>query len=236
MSGPSILDTSLTFPQFCEDAGIDRRLSYSLAKMGFAHPTLIQRDGIPGCLEGRDVLMNSRTGSGKTLAYVVPLVQRLLAMSECSTLSPLSGIILVPTAELCSQVLGVVRRVLGEEGGFKPLTVDAYHNNKAPFVNRVLPQVLVSTPDALVRLLKDKGLKGGLSDEAIKLRCLVVDEADSILNSDPSDAMMTLSASLPPSDCQSILVSATLSDAVTKLQGLLLHKPKVISVNEEANL
>ena len=71
---------------------------------------------MPAALSGRDLLVEGRTGSGKTLAYVLPLLQRLLRyqqqqqkqqqIGEDVTLAPLSGIVLVPTKELCIQVRG----------------------------------------------------------------------------------------------------------------------------------
>lgn len=64
---------------------------------------------VPLALGGRDLVVEGKTGSGKTLAYVLPLLQGLLRLhaqqqtTDGGRLPPLSGIILVPTKELCIQ-------------------------------------------------------------------------------------------------------------------------------------
>merc|ERR1719409_2058320 len=97
----SLLDETTTWAELGQRL-LDRRVSKAITQtLGLERPTLVQSRGIPVALEGKDVLCRARTGSGKTLCYGVPLIQRLLAEGEASSgsLSPLRGIILVPTKE-----------------------------------------------------------------------------------------------------------------------------------------
>lgn len=58
--------------------------------------------------EGKDVVARAKTGSGKTFAYLLPLLQKLFSNSASKkNLSP-NAFILVPTRELCQQVLLVI--------------------------------------------------------------------------------------------------------------------------------
>lgn len=59
-------------------------------------------------IEGKTCIIADQSGSGKTLAYLAPVVQRLRqeelqGLSKSSSRSP-RVVILVPTAELASQV------------------------------------------------------------------------------------------------------------------------------------
>lgn len=59
-------------------------------------------------LQGKSCIIADQSGSGKTLAYLVPVIQRLRqeelqGLGKSSSRSP-RVVILVPTAELASQV------------------------------------------------------------------------------------------------------------------------------------
>jgi superfamily II DNA/RNA helicase len=46
----------------------------------------------------------AKTGSGKTFAYLLPLLQKLFSDNGATKSGP-SGFVLVPTRELCQQVI-----------------------------------------------------------------------------------------------------------------------------------
>lgn len=62
------MDTEATF----ESLGLDARLLQGVAKLGFAHPTLVQAKAIPLALEGKDIL-----GTPSTTATPSPLLHIL---------------------------------------------------------------------------------------------------------------------------------------------------------------
>lgn len=62
----------------------------------------------PPVIEGKSCIIADQSGSGKTLAYLAPIIQRLRQeeLQDLIKTSPQSPrvIIIVPTAELASQV------------------------------------------------------------------------------------------------------------------------------------
>ncbi|EOD04929.1 hypothetical protein EMIHUDRAFT_259398 [Emiliania huxleyi CCMP1516] len=104
-------------PSF-KELGLDLRLLKAVQKLGLETPTPVQARCIPLALAGKDVLAKAPTGSGKTYAYVVPMLQKVLTRQDAApgpTLSP-GALVLVPTRELCQQVYGVARGLLGAAG------------------------------------------------------------------------------------------------------------------------
>src|SRR5690606_21365415 len=62
-----------------------------------------------------DAFLQAETGSGKTLAYVLPMLHRVLALSQDSHIhrdSGIFGIILTPTRELAKQTYAVMSQLL----------------------------------------------------------------------------------------------------------------------------
>jgi ATP-dependent RNA helicase DDX56/DBP9 len=59
--------------------------------------------------EGKDVVAKAKTGSGKTFAYLLPLLHELLKLSSEGRIrkSAPNVLILVPTRELCQQVMNL---------------------------------------------------------------------------------------------------------------------------------
>lgn len=73
---------------------------------------MIQAMTFEHVIKGKTCILADQSGSGKTLAYLAPLIQRLRqeevqGLSMSSSQSP-RVIILVPTAELASQVSSIM--------------------------------------------------------------------------------------------------------------------------------
>ncbi|CAJ1426499.1 unnamed protein product [Effrenium voratum] len=223
----SLLDETTTWAEFGKQH-LDRRLAKALTDtLQLKHPTLVQSRGIPVALEGKDLLCRARTGSGKTLCYAVPLVQRLLQL-EAQGLAPLSGLILVPTKELIAQVHGVVTTLL--TFCFDVLSVDVLLSG-AKYTKAELPTMLVTTPSSLLALAKQRQAKATMRPLADTLKIMILDEADLMFSFGYEEDVKSLCALMPPK-YQAMLVSATLSDEVQQLKGLMLHKPVVLKLEE----
>merc|ERR1712217_167877 len=97
------------------------------------------------------------------------------------------------------------------------------------YMKAELPTILVSTPSSLLSLLQQR--KATMPPLAEVLKVLVVDEADLMFSFGYEGDMRSLS-SLLPSTYQAMLVSATLSEEVEQLKGLMLHKPVVLRLEE----
>lgn len=85
--------------------GVSSDLVAVLDAAGLTSPFPVQRLCIPDALAGRDVCGKAKTGSGKTLAFGLPLIERVPAASPRRP----TGLVLVPTRELCLQVSEVLR-------------------------------------------------------------------------------------------------------------------------------
>ena len=83
-----------------ESLGVSAPLVAALNERGITHPFAIQTLTIADALAGRDVCGKAKTGSGKTLAFGLPTLQNL---TKAKPGRP-TGIVLVPTRELATQV------------------------------------------------------------------------------------------------------------------------------------
>ena len=84
-----------------------------LEELGFATPTLVQRQALQVILgdERYDAVLHAQTGSGKTLAFLLPLFARI-----DPSRSAVQGLVVVPTRELGLQVAGVAKRLAAGAG------------------------------------------------------------------------------------------------------------------------
>ncbi|KAL1523368.1 hypothetical protein AB1Y20_018312 [Prymnesium parvum] len=201
--------------------GLDLRLLKALRKLGLHQPSAVQARCIPLALQGKDVLCRAPTGSGKTYAYALPLLHKLL-------LRPADGVgalVLVPTRELCGQVHGVLRRLLGHAGAAGVRLQQLSTPADAALALQSPPHALVGTPAQLARVASRLCLRGSL-------HTLVLDEADLLLSYGYGDDIRALGAELPPS-VHTLLLSATVTPDVEGVTALLLHNPVSVDIDEE---
>ena len=170
------------------DTFISLGLSPSLAthlmiKMALKTPTAIQKISVSQLVkEDSDAFIRSETGSGKTLAYLLPIVQRIMSLSEKGTTirrdSGLFAIVLAPTRELCKQILVVLERLLGCAHWLVASTViggESKQSEKARLRKGV--NILVATPGRLVDHLDNTKVL-----DVSSVRWLVLDEGDRLMD------------------------------------------------------
>ncbi|MGB0671391.1 MAG: DEAD/DEAH box helicase, partial [Rhodospirillales bacterium] len=97
------------------DLGLAEPLLRALDEEGFAEPTPIQAGCIPLLTAGRDLVGIAQTGTGKTAAFVLPLLQRALAIQGRPARKTCRALILAPTRELAGQIIEALRLHLGDE-------------------------------------------------------------------------------------------------------------------------
>ncbi len=208
----------LTFAAF----GLLPALAAAAASAGWVQPTPVQVQVLPAALQGRDVLALSPTGSGKTAAFLLPLLQRLLATPQRPPARPrrLRALVLAPTRELALQTAAAARTLLAELPAAPKLVlaVGGASINPQLMALRGGTDLLVATPGRLLDLLDHNALR--LDDVAT----LVLDEADRLLDLGFADELGRVLAALPARR-QTLLVSATLPDAVQALAAQVLHDP-----------
>ncbi len=205
--------------------GLAAELLRAVGEQGYSEPTPIQRQVIPAILAGRDVLAGAQTGTGKTAGFALPLLQRLNASPIRNGRRPIRALILTPTRELAAQVSASIRTY----GRHLPLQSTVVFGGVKinPQIQRLRRgvDILVATPGRLLDHISQKTVN--LSQVEI----LVLDEADRMLDMGFIHDIRKVLALLPKSSArQSLLFSATLSNAVKQLSARLLNRPKLIEV------
>lgn len=151
----------------------------TLHSQDIIHPTTVQMQTIPKILKGRNILCAAETGSGKTLAYILPIIHRLQAdrQEEPFTGTNIRAVVIVPSRELAEQVTSVARSISQQFGLVVKVAGGGrgVGNIKVAFTHGQ-PDVLVSTPGALLKALRKRFIS--LSE----LNFLVVDEADTMFD------------------------------------------------------
>jgi len=208
-------------PQAFRDLGLDDEVLQVVARSGFTTPTPIQMQAIPTLLTGRDVVGIAQTGTGKTLAFGLPMLQRLNPQRAA-----VQGLVLVPTRELASQVLDVLRD-MGAPLGFDAVGLLGGRALDRDF--RALerrPHVVVGTPGRILDHLQ----RGTLSLQDV--RYAVLDEADQMLDIGFLPAITRI-LSRTPRARQTALFSATMPHAILRLVRRYMESPETVAIEPE---
>ena len=202
-----------------EDLKINKPQLKALSDMGIENPTPIQEKSIPAVMSGNDMVGLAQTGTGKTLAFLLPLL-KLLPYSEQT--HP-RALILVPTRELVTQVVGVAKELTS----YQNLRIEGIYggvniNTQKETINKGL-DLLVATPGRLY----DLAVSGVLRLSSIQK--LVLDEVDEMLFIGFRPQIINI-LDLLPKKRQSIMFSATLTDEVEELLQYFFKSPKKIEI------
>ena len=176
------------------DLGVSRAVAGALAERGITEPFAIQQLVIADVLAGRDVLAKSPTGSGKTLAFGVPIADRI----EANDRRP-AALVLAPTRELASQIVEDIRPLAHA----RALKIAAVYGGVGIVKQaRAAAQahIVVATPGRLEDLLQ----RGDLTLD--RVRILVLDEADRMLDMGFRPAVDRIVAQCPPRAPDAVLL------------------------------
>nr|XP_028571926.1 probable ATP-dependent RNA helicase DDX31 isoform X1 [Podarcis muralis] len=193
--------------------------------------TSVQKQTIPILLQGKDALVRSQTGSGKTLAYGIPLVQALQrAEPKIKRSDGPYALVLVPTRELALQSFETVQKLLKPFTWIVPGVLMGGEKKKSEKARlRKGINILIATPGRLVDHIN--------STKCIHFRhiqWLILDEADRILDLGFEKAVTAIlnAINADGEKRQNVLLSATLTDGVSRLADISLHDPVCISIAE----
>ncbi len=213
-----------------ESLGLPLSLLTVLKKEGYQNPYPIQKQAIPVILKGKDVLGIAQTGSGKTASYALPILSSINTQAITKD-RQVDVLILVPTRELAEQVKDVFN--LFERGlphNVKTMAVYGGVSINPQMKSLFGVSILVATPGRLLDLVDSNAVQFN------KLKTLILDEADKLLNLGFKDEINRI-FSLLPKERQNLLFSATLSDKVEEINQIILKNPVVINViNNERSI
>lgn len=237
----SLADSSLFSGNFEElNALLCDRVVRSLLSCGFVRTTVIQQHAIPKILEGCDVLIRSATGSGKTLTFLVPALQRLAHRIDGNKITRQDGtivMIICPTRELSEQTKDTAAKlshpfpwivVSAIKGG------DSRKSEKAQIRKGIT--LLIGTPGRVLDHCEKTS-----SFKVSNIEMFVLDEADRLLDMGFETKirgiykfLSTSKSSAGASAMQTVMTSATLTDAVHKLAGFCLrNNPTTIGIDDD---
>lgn len=203
--------------------GLSEVLLKAVKSEGYEKPYPIQQQAMPAIIKGHDVLGIAQTGSGKTLAFALPILMNLGVPAKEKS-RELDALVLVPTRELAVQVEEVLKKFnVVSENPFVIKSVFGGVSINPQMKGLYGVNILVATPGRLLDLHRSKAL--GLS----KVKMLVIDEADKMLNLGFKDEMNEI-ISLLPEQRQNMLFSATLSDDVKSIHQVVLNKPIIVKI------
>lgn len=203
------------------DYPLSSELLKAIGMLNFKNPTKVQEQVIPTVLEQKDVIVKSQTGSGKTAAFAIPICE-LIDWEENKP----QALVLTPTRELAIQV----KEDFFNIGRFKRLKVSAIYG-KSPFYNqeKELKQkthVVVGTPGRIIDHLEKETF------DTSKIKYLVIDEADEMLNMGFIEQIQTIIDKLPK-DRVTMLFSATMPGDIKTLCKKYMKTPLNVEVEEQ---
>ncbi|CAJ2642071.1 unnamed protein product [Trifolium pratense] len=216
----TIVSSGIMSKESFSSLGLSQPTSKSINDMGFNRMTQIQAKAIPPLLMGKDVLGAARTGAGKTLAFLIPAVELLYNVQ----FTPRNGtgvVVICPTRELAIQTHAVAKELLKYHSQTLGLVIGG--SGRKGEAERIVKGVnlLVATPGRLLDHLQNT--KGFIYKN---LKCLIIDEADRILEANFEEEMKQI-INILPKKRQTALFSATQTKKVEDLARLSFQTPPV---------
>jgi len=175
-----------------------------LVELGYVKPSKIQSRTVPFMLvkSGVGIMAQSHNGSGKTLSFVIPAILRVdpkKPLQKTETIYLPQVIILAPNMELCSQIIGDLKRLAA------PFTDVKISNGEEP------AHIVVRTPEKIKNQLLGKYKNLDLS----QVNMIIVDEADDQLKNDSLASIQKI-VEKTPKTCALCFFSATYTESAIK--------------------
>jgi superfamily II DNA/RNA helicase len=198
------------------DLGVNAHLLSALARNSIDSPVTVQVEAIPPMLRGRDVVIQAPTGSGKTLAFILPIVERLIAVKGPGP----RALVVTPTRELAIQVDRVFQSLAT---GLNSALV--YGGVGYAIQERALRSgvdLVIGTPGRILDMVSRRRLSLN------RVQLLVLDEGDEMLDAGfAPDVERIIELTYQP---QIALASATMPEWVTRMIDRHLDDPVRIRV------
>jgi superfamily II DNA/RNA helicase len=206
-----------SFHEFHLSENIERALN----GLEYEIPTEVQAEVIPLALARNNLIVKAQTGSGKTAAYAIPICELIEWLEN----KP-QALVITPTRELAVQIKEDFTNI----GRFKRMKAAAIYGRHPFSIEKTeLKQkthVVVGTPGRVLDHLE----KGTLVTDKIKY--LVIDEADKMLDMGFIEQMEAILKALP-GERVTWMFSATIPERVKDLSLNYMSDPINIVINED---
>ena len=192
-------------------------------QQGFTQMTPVQAATIPLFLDNKDVAVQAVTGSGKTLAFLIPVVEYL----QRKTYKPkqVAALILSPTRELAIQSYGVAVELCKACGHRTPLLLVGGGSSGGGGINhrpvtkdletfrQEGSDIVIGTPGRVEDVLTKYSAM-----DCSELDCLILDEADVLLNMGFATSLQNILAKLPKMRRTGLFSATTSSSSTSSLK------------------
>lgn len=209
-----------------ETLGLSSPILNAITECGYQQLTQVQEKVIPLAFEGKDIMACAQTGTGKTAAFALPVLEKLAAeilVNDDNDKPILRALVMTPTRELAIQVCDNIQKY----SQFLPLkTIAVYGGANMNPQRKGVEQgvdILVATPGRLFDII------GQFQLDLSSVTTLVIDEADRMLDMGFVRDIEKVKRLIAPVH-QTMLFSATYSDAVKQLAQKMLNEPQWVNV------
>jgi superfamily II DNA/RNA helicase len=187
---------------------------------GFKKPSKIQGMAIPSIKNKKDVIAQSQSGTGKTGAFTLGLLE---VIDE--TVKYPQAIILAHTKELVQQTEGVIRE-LGKYMNIQIASCCGQTSVEQNIKEVKTSQIIIGTPGRIIHLVRDRAF------DINKIKIVVLDEADQLLNNDFIEQTKKFIGNLP-SVCQICIFSATMPREILNMTEFFMKEPEKLLIRKE---
>lgn len=194
-----------------------------IESMGFVDATPIQAQTIPRILEGRDIIGSAQTGTGKTAAFLLPVIHRIMGSGRRERIQAL---VIVPTRELAMQI---DQHMEGLSYSTEVSSIAVYGGTDGTTFLREKKSLeegidlVVCTPGRMIAHIN----QGYVNFDG--LQCLILDEADRMLDMGFFPDIMKIISYLP-AHRQTLLFAATMPEEIRLLAQKVLNDPVSVSI------
>lgn len=225
VTGSDVPHPIKSFEMLCKEHKFPHFVLRNLTKYGFKQPTPIQMQATTVSVHGRDLIAHAPTGSGKTLAFLLSILHKVNTHEK----EGFRAVVVSPTRELATQIYEHLRN-LTEGKKVKTCLMTKSVANALQGQDPTMRQkydILVTTPLRLVHALQ----KG--ETDLSKVRSLVLDEADTLMEKGFLEQMDEILAACSSTNLQISLFSATLPSSVEQMAKTIMKDPIRIIVGSK---
>jgi len=196
----------------------------AIAKLGFNHPTPIQKEMIPLLLKGTSAIGQAHTGTGKSHSFLIPVLQRTDADSE-----EVQAVITAPTRELASQLYDELLKMTEGTEVRASLLIGGTDKQRSIGKLKSNPQIIVGTPGRI----RDMAENGALAIHTASI--LVIDEADLAFDMGFIEDIDQF-ASKMQTDLEMYVFSATIPEKLKPFLMKYMESPAHVKIGERKPL
>lgn len=207
-----------------EEIGVESKYIRAIEELGFKAPMPVQEKVIPHLIKDdcQDIIALAQTGTGKTAAFGLPLIQK-----TNTSVKHVQHLILCPTRELCLQISNDLIEYAKYDKDVKITAVfgGASIERQISIIKKGV-HIISATPGRLLDLINRKVVK------ISKIKSVVLDEADEMLNMGFRDELEAILAETPK-EKNTLLFSATMPNEVRKMANRFMKDPIEITVGKK---